>query len=116
MKLMQVKGRWILNWPPSILGTYEVPKRGTAGYVVDMDAPLEASLFCKGQEYKLGAAPKGATASAVTHARAKQMLAEHAKKNAPKVVAKAASASPSGRAIQADLPSVDLPKKTPAKV
>jgi hypothetical protein len=68
MKLMQVKGRWTLNWPVGVADPMD-PRRGPRGYVVDMDAPLERQ-WCAGQEYKLEPAPHGAKASPITHARA----------------------------------------------
>jgi hypothetical protein len=109
MKLMQVKGEWILNWPALVLGPYEVPKRGTRGYVVDLDAPLEAATFCKGQEYKLEPAPKGAQPSALENSKARMMVAEWQRKNAPQS-AKAAATKPGEKPVQHDLPAVDLPK------
>lgn len=112
MKLMQVKGEWILNWPPLVLGSYEVPKRGTRGYVVDFDAPLEASLFCKGQEYKLEPAPKGAKPDELANSKARMMVAEWARKNAPK--GEPVAAKPGAKPVQHGLPSVDLPAKKAA--
>jgi hypothetical protein len=106
MNLMQVKGRWTLNWPVGIADPMD-PRRGPRGYVVDMDAPLERQ-WCAGQEYKLEPAPKGAKPSPIEHARALAALRDWARKNAT------ASADPAkakaSKPIAADLPAVDLPK------
>lgn len=108
MKLMQVKGRWTLNWPVGVADPMD-PRRGARGYVVDMDVPLERQ-WCSGQEYKLEPAPHGAKPSPIVHARALAALRDWERKNAP--TKEAPKESP--KVIQGELPVVEIPKKKAA--
>lgn len=74
MNLRRVHGKFILFYP------YSFPEnqrfRGSAGYVVDLDAPLEAE-WCAGQEYKLEPAPDAKAATPIEHPIAARMIREH---------------------------------------
>jgi hypothetical protein len=110
MDLRVVKDGRYLHFPEAF-GPIENRGRGGPGHCVNLDAPFERE-WCKGQEHKLEPAPKGAMPNAIVHPIALRMIRDLDAK--PKAAAPAAQ--PTGKPIQADLPSVDLPKKTPAKV
>jgi len=61
MQLMIVKRGRALHWPADISDAAN-RLRCMAGDIIDLDAPLERERLCKGQEYKLQAAPEGKTA------------------------------------------------------
>lgn len=71
MNLQRVKRNGLLVFP------YTFPEherqRGGPGYVVDLDAPLEAE-WCRDQEWKLEPAPEGSTPSKITSPQALRLL------------------------------------------
>lgn len=111
MNLMQVLPDRALHWPEELSGPAQ-RYRGGEGYVVDLDAPFE-SAWCAGQIHKLAPAKADATPSEITLRAALGAIAEHERKRA-KAGAQAATSAP--KPPTADLPSVDIPKKAPAKV
>ena len=64
-RLMRViSGGFYLHWPEHMPGENRL--RGTGGYVVDLDAPLE-SEWCGMQMHKLEEAPEGSVPDPITH-------------------------------------------------
>lgn len=89
--LHRVRGNGcVLHFPLS----FDHPElvRGGQGYVVDLDAPLEAE-WCKGQEYKLEPAPADAKPNAIIHPVARKLLLAEATRAAA-APAKGAKAKP----------------------
>lgn len=107
MNLQAVKVGRFLHWPAA----FEVDMnrfRGAAGYVVDLDAPLEAE-WCSGQTHKLEPAPAGSKPNKINHGPALRALQLHL---SPSAKAPAPKSAPARTGF--DLPNVDIPK-APAK-
>lgn len=78
MNLMQVRGGGaLLMWPTQLANPDRI--RGTAGYVVDLDAPLEREL-CKGQIHKLEPAPEGSKPARIVHPGALRLIRDEEKR------------------------------------
>lgn len=104
MKLMVVKRGFGLHWPEGYADP-KGPVRGLEGYVVDFDAPCEATL-CAGQTHKLGPAPEGAKPTEIVNRRARDEIKKAlAAQNQPE------HANPKRDALNA-LPGIDeIPTK-----
>lgn len=102
MRLMKVREDRHLYYPNSF--PRDEQYRGGPGYVVDLDAPLEAS-WCEGQEYKLVPADAGSKPSAIKCNHALRLLKEHAAKTSG---APATQAQPVAK-VGGSMPSVDIP-------
>lgn len=103
MNLHTVKAGKFLHWPAQ----FELNNsrfRGAAGYVVDLDAPLERE-WCAGQTHKLEPSAKGLKATTITHGPALKALQAHLSPNK-----KPPAPKPEPAKIAADLPPVDRPQ------
>lgn len=67
-----------LFWPDKYGWSEKDRVRGTPGYIVDLDAPLERD-WCEGQLYKLAAAPAGSVPSEIKSPKAARDLREFEK-------------------------------------
>lgn len=118
MKLYQVKKGKHLKWHTTTGWGHKDAHRGSEGYIVDLDAPLE-SMFCGTQMRKLEPIKDGAP-SPITNPLALRMIAdakakiEAAKAPTPAPVPAPAAKAPAAAPVQASLPTVDRPSKASA--
>lgn len=109
MRLMRVKKGRGLTWPNGFT-SHEQSWRGGAGYVVDLDAPCETDLFCKGAMHVLEPAPTDVTAATkIELPRALKTISEARKRNAAGSADAALAAPTTSAASDTTMPPVLRP-------